>query len=115
MVKKHKHCSYFPAYEIVIDELRDYRFYKEDMVHPTDQAINYVWEKFMGTYFNEETIQLIDKILKIKNAAAHKPFNYKSTEHKLFIKKQLETINQLKSKNPFLDFEQEINQLNQLK
>jgi hypothetical protein len=115
LVKKHKNCSYFPAYEIVIDELRDYRFYKEDMVHPTDQAINYVWEKFMGTYFNEETIQLIDKILKIKNAAAHKPFNYKSTEHQLFIKKQLETINQLKSKNPFLDFEQEINQLNQLK
>ena len=115
LVKKFNNCSYFPAYEIIIDELRDYRFYKEDMVHPTNQAVNYVWEKFSETYFSEETKQLNEEIIKIKNAAAHKPFNYESTEHQLFIKKQLETINQLKSKNPFLDFEQEFNQLNQLK
>ena len=115
LVKKYKNCSYFPAYEIVIDELRDYRFFKEDMVHPTDQAVNYVWEKFSETYFNEETKQLIEEILKIKNAVAHKPFNYESKEHQLFIKKQIETINQLKSKYSFLYFTTEINQLNQLK
>lgn len=115
LVNKFKNCHYFPAYEIVIDELRDYRFYKEDMVHPTDQAINYVWEKFRETYFDENTIQLIEEIIKIKNAAAHKPFNYESTEHQFFIKKQLETINYLKSKYPFLNFEEEKNQLSQQK
>ncbi|MCB9363907.1 MAG: GSCFA domain-containing protein [Flavobacteriales bacterium] len=115
LVKKFKNCSYFPAYEIVIDELRDYRFYKEDMVHPTDQAINYVWKKFSDTYFSEETNQLKEEIIKINNAASHKPFNYESIEHQQFIKKQLEVINQLKSKNPFLSFEKEIKQLNQLK
>lgn len=115
LVKKFKNCSYFPAYEIVIDELRDYRFYKEDMVHPTDQAINYVWEKFSDTYFSDETNQLKEEIIKINNAASHKPFNYESLEHQQFIKKQLEVINQLRSKNPFLSFEKEIKQLNLLK
>ena len=68
LMNKFENCSYFPAYEIVIDELRDYRFYKEDMVHPSDQAINYVWDKFSETYFEQSTLDLVEQILKIKNA-----------------------------------------------
>jgi hypothetical protein len=113
LTKQFKNCHYFPAYEIVIDELRDYRFYKEDMVHPTEQAIDYVWNKFSETYFEQSTSDLVEEILKIKNAVAHKPFNYESKAHQLFITKQLVTINQLKSKHIFLDFKEEINQLKQ--
>ncbi|TXB64689.1 GSCFA domain-containing protein [Vicingus serpentipes] len=113
LMNKYENCSYFPAYEIVIDELRDYRFYKEDMIHPSDQAINYVWDKFSETYFEPSTLDLVEQIFKIKNAAAHKPFNYESIGHKQFVAKQTELINKLKQTAPYLDFEQEISQLNQ--
>lgn len=115
LVKKYDNCYYFPAYEIVIDELRDYRFYKEDMVHPTNQAVNYVWDKFSETYFNDKTKQLNIEIHKIRNAASHKPFDFDSGEHQGFIKKQAEVMESLISNNPFLDFEEEENRLNQHK
>tara|TARA_R110001592_G_scaffold29262_2_gene106291 strand:- start:1686 stop:2657 length:972 start_codon:yes stop_codon:yes gene_type:complete len=115
LTKQFKNCHYFPAYEIVIDELRDYRFYKEDMVHPTEQAINYVWDKFGETYFEQSTSDLLEQIVKLKSAVAHKPFNSESLAHKQFVEKQLENIEILKQTAPFLDFKQEIKQLNQQK
>ncbi|HRN42090.1 MAG TPA: GSCFA domain-containing protein [Vicingus sp.] len=69
LTKNHTNCHYFGAYEMVIDELRDYRFFKEDMIHPTPQAINYVWEKFATTYFNKETTLLNQQIEKLQQAA----------------------------------------------
>lgn len=100
-------CSYFPAYEIVMDELRDYRFFKDDLVHPTDLAVNYVWEKFSMSYFSKETITLMGNIQKIKQAATHKPFDFNSKKHQQFIKHQLTIIQELTAQFPHLNFEEE--------
>lgn len=86
--------SYFPAYEIVNDELRDYRFYKEDMLHPSDQAVEYIWQKFRGAYFDKTAEQFLAEWQPIKEALAHKPFHPDSEETKLF---QAQTEERLKA------------------
>ena len=115
LVEQHSNYHYFPAYELVIDELRDYRFYKSDLVHPTDLAVNYVWEKFKNCYLDANTKLLIDAILKIKLAANHKPFNFESEEHQLFIAKQIVLMNELSKKFNFLDFTAELERISQPK
>lgn len=107
LTEKFDNCSYFPAYEIVMDELRDYRFFKDDLVHPTDLAVNYVWEKFSMSYFSKETIALIGNIQKIKQAATHKPFDFDSENHQQFIKNQLAIIQELTTEFPHFNFEEE--------
>ncbi len=107
LVEQNKNCSYFPAYEIVIDELRDYRFFKDDLIHPTEMAVNYVWEKFTHCFFNADTKKLITEIQKIKAAANHKPFNFESEAHQNFIKTQIQLMDKLSTQFPFLDFEEE--------
>ena len=92
---------YFPAYEIVMDELRDYRFYNEDMLHPNNLAINYIWEKFSETYFSAETIHIQREIAEISTAEAHKPFNPDTKEHQVFLKKLEEKKETLRNKYPF--------------
>lgn len=77
--------SYFPAYEIINDELRDYRFYKEDMLHPSDQAVEYIWEKFRGAYFGKAAEQFLEDWRPIKEALGHKPFHPDSPEHRKFL------------------------------
>ena len=77
--------SYFPAYEIMNDELRDYRFYKEDMLHPSDQAVEYIWEKFRETYFGKAAELFLEDWRPIREALGHKPFNPDSEEHQKFI------------------------------
>lgn len=79
--------SYFPAYEIMNDELRDYRFYKEDMLHPSDQAVEYIWEKFRETYFGKAAELFLEDWRPIREALGHKPFNPDSEEHQKFIAK----------------------------
>lgn len=66
LVEQHPHCTYFPAYELVMDELRDYRFFKEDLVHPTDMAIQYIWEKLGACFFDDDTHTLNKAIEKIR-------------------------------------------------
>ena len=78
---------YFPAYELVVDDLRDYRFYKEDLIHPTDQAIEYVYEKFSETYFSEKTKQAVElksEIIKLEN---HRFLNANDAEKKIHFEK----------------------------
>lgn len=75
---------YFPAYELVLDELRDYRFYAEDMVHPSEVAVQYVWERFSSACFSPETLQIIEESENIRRALAHKPFHPDSEEYKRF-------------------------------
>lgn len=111
LTSQHKNCSYFAAYEMVIDELRDYRFFKEDMIHPTPQAINYVWDKFASTYFNEQTTQLNQRIEKLQQAVLHRPFDFESESHQKFIKQQVIQMQQLEKEFPFLNFEEEISLL----
>lgn len=108
LTEQFNNCNYFPAYELVIDELRDYRFYKDDMVHPTGLAINYVWNKFSKCYFDEDTTMLNEAILKVVQSVNHRPFDPKSEAHQKFTKALKETINHIKEDFPFLDFSEEI-------
>lgn len=112
LVEQHSNCQYFPAYEVVIDELRDYRFYKDDLVHPTEMGINYVWEKFSKVYFDSDTEALNKAIEKIMNAAQHIPFDKKSEAHQKFVSVMLNTIKLVQEELPFLDFEHEKKLLN---
>ncbi len=77
--------SYFPAYEIVLDELRDYRFYQPDMLHPSQQAVEYIWERFSEIYFSERAKQFILDWRPIKEALSHRPFHPDSDEYRLFL------------------------------
>ena len=79
--------SYFPAYEIMNDELRDYRFYQPDMLHPSEQAVDYIYELFAETYFSADTKEMVREWQPIKAAIAHRPFNPDSEEHKAFLAK----------------------------
>ncbi|MBQ8736096.1 MAG: GSCFA domain-containing protein [Bacteroidaceae bacterium] len=101
---------YFPAYEIVLDELRDYRFYDEDMIHPSTTAVNYIWECFRSTYFNEETNNIVVQLEEINRALAHRPFDEKSQAHANFKQKLLLKIESVKEKYPFFDFTNELKQ-----
>mgnify|MGYP000005836499 CR=1 FL=1 len=85
IIKIHENTFYFPSYEIMMDELRDYRFYKEDMIHPNQIAINYIWEKFYENWFSDEALDLKKQVLKIQRGLEHKPFNPNSNEHRKFL------------------------------
>lgn len=90
LVKANVNCTYFPAYEIVNDELRDYRFYREDMLHPTDQAVEYIWQRFGETFFSKQTRKFLEEWRPIKAALAHRPFNPEAEEYKKFLEKAKE-------------------------
>ena len=100
---------YFPSYEIILDELRDYRFYADDMVHPSSLAVNYLWERFSETFFHPETQALIKECATIRKAIAHKPFHPESEEYKRFLGQIVLKIERLNGKYPYLDFEKETN------
>ena len=98
---------YFPAYELVIDDLRDYRFYAEDMVHPNYAATNYVWEKFVTTCIDEPSKQLMKEIAVIVAAKNHKAFNPASDQHKKFLQVNLEKLRTIEQKYPYINFSEE--------
>ena len=78
--------SYFPSYEIMMDELRDYRFYAEDMVHPNKTAINYIWERFIETWISENSQATMQEVETIQKGISHRPFNENSEQHQKFLK-----------------------------
>jgi hypothetical protein len=88
--------EYFPAYEIMMDDLRDYRFYKSDMLHPTEDAENYIWEKFADKYFDEETRTFMKKWDEILSAIQHRPFHPSSHAHQGFLKDTLRKLEEMK-------------------
>lgn len=98
VVREHDMVEYFPAYEIVNDELRDYRFYREDMFHPSDQAVEYIWQRFGDTYFSEHTLSFLEEWRPVKAALGHRPFNADSEEHKEFLRKTMAKADALKAK-----------------
>lgn len=98
VVLGHDMVEYFPAYEIVNDELRDYRFYREDMLHPSDQAVEYIWQRFGDTYFSEHTLSFLEEWRPVKAALGHRPFNADSEEHKEFLRKTMAKADALKAK-----------------
>ena len=108
VINKFPGLYYFPAYEIVIDVLRDYRFYDIDMVHPNYPATEFVMEKFRENFVDEESQQLMEEIKKIVIARKHKAFQPGTNAHKLFLKAHLEKTKELQVKYPFLDLTDEI-------
>lgn len=99
--------SYFPAYELVVDDLRDYRFYAADMVHPAPMAIDYIWEQWMDVYFGAHTRQLVHAIEKIQKGVAHRPFHAGSDGHLGFIQKLNQEMDALEARCPFVGFSEE--------
>ena len=98
---------YFPAYEILLDDLRDYRFYNKDLIHPNVVAVDYIWEDFQQAFFSEQTKMLLKKIEKIIQASEHRPFHPQTNTHREFVLKQLQNIQELEREYEFLDFEKE--------
>ena len=99
---------YFPAYEIVMDELRDYRYFAEDMLHPNYQTTNYVWEVLQNTLIERQTRQVMTEVEEIISAANHRPRNPNSDAHRAFQEKYLNKILKFKQDYPEFDFEKEI-------
>lgn len=97
-------AHYFPSYEIVMDELRDYRFYNEDMIHPNGTAVNYIWQRFKDCWMSRDTIAIMGEVDKIQRGLAHKPFNENSEAHQQFLKKLRSKIADLKEQWPEMRF-----------
>ena len=85
LVQRCTSVSYFPAYEIVLDELRDYRFYQPDMLHPSQQTVDYIWERFVDSYFSPRAKAFLQEWKPIKEALAHRPFHPDSDDYKKFL------------------------------
>lgn len=100
-----KGATYFPSYEIVMDELRDYRFYEKDMVHPNTMAVDYIWEKFRYAWISESAYPVMERVETIQKALAHKPFNPDSEAHKRFLKEVQTKIEYLQESNPTINFD----------
>ena len=96
--------NYFPSYEIMMDELRDYRFYTEDMLHPNPVAIDYIWHKFSENYIDENAVLIMKEIDEIQKSLRHRSFNPESEEHQKFLAKLQQRINRLGEKLPQIRF-----------
>ena len=96
--------AYFPSYELIMDELRDYRFYNEDMIHPNNLAINYIWEKFKEVWISEYAYDIIDKVGAIQKGLQHKAFNPTSKAHQKFLQNLEAEITQLQMQCPHIEF-----------
>ena len=102
-----QYAFYFPSYEIVLDELRDYRFYAEDMLHPSPLAVRYLWQRFSETFFSAETKQVMIEVDDIRRDLAHKPFHPESEAYQRFLGQIVLKIERLIGKYPYLDFQKE--------
>ena len=100
LVAKFENVYYFPSYEILIDDLRDYRYYGEDLAHPSKVAVDYVWERFCEAMLTKRTQEMLPRIAQIVSAAEHRPFNPESESHKEFCRKMIEKANAM----PQIDF-----------
>jgi hypothetical protein len=101
-----KTCNsqYFPSYEIMMDELRDYRFYANDMLHPSQIAIDYLWSKFFENYVSETEFETMNEVCAIQKLLSHRPFNPNSESHQKFLANLKEKISRLQVKLPFIGF-----------
>ncbi|OMP31031.1 GSCFA domain-containing protein [Mangrovimonas sp. DI 80] len=104
VVEPRQQTCYFPSYEILMDELRDYRFYAEDMVHPNPTAINYVWERFKKVWFHGSTKPIMKIVDTVQKGMLHRPFNPNSEAHQGFLKVLKEKKEELVAQYPFMEF-----------
>ena len=112
MINKFDRLHYFPAYEIVIDVLRDYRFYDIDLVHPNYMATDFVLQKFISTCMDDQARELIDELRKLSIARRHKAFQPSTVAHKQFLQSSAEKTMELQRKYPFLDLKEEMDYFN---
>ena len=96
--------SYFPSYELLMDELRDYRFYERDMVHPNQLAIDYIWEKFKSIWISDTSFAIMDEVDTVQRGVSHRPFHPESEQHLSFRKTLDSKIIDLKMRYPFMEF-----------
>ena len=101
--RRHHNAVYFPAYEILTDDLRDYRFYADDLVHPSEQAMKYIWELFTAAAFTDAARRMLPLVEAVTTAVCHRPLHPESDEYRRFCRKQLEIIDSLKE----IDFSRE--------
>jgi len=94
---KRNQLYYFPSYEIMLDDLRDYRFYANDMVHPNETAIQYIWEQFQQVWIDEKSNSIMKEVDTIQKGLAHRPFNPNSTQHQMFLKSLQQKVITLKN------------------
>ncbi len=106
------HVDYFPAYEILLDELRDYRFFDRDLVHPNELAVDYIYERYETCYYREETMTVVNEVRKLLKSVAHRAFDPESSAHQQFLQKLLTKCNALTSKHP-INLEKEINYISE--
>lgn len=99
-----RNTEYFPSYEIMMDELRDYRFYNEDMLHPNQIAIDYIWKLFSENYISQESTAVMQEVDEIQKSLRHRSFNPESDQHQKFLAKLQQKINLLGEKLPHIKF-----------
>jgi hypothetical protein len=107
-IRQSEHCNlntaYFPSYEIMMDELRDYRFYAQDMIHPSQTAIDYIWKRFSETWISEEAFSTLQVIENIQKGLSHRSFSAESEQHLIFLAKIQQRIAVLQRQFPFMKF-----------
>lgn len=108
LIEKYDHAYYFPAYELLIDVLRDYRFYDVDLVHPNYAATEFVFEKFEQSFIDEDAKAFMEEIKKISTGYKHKPFQPETQSHRSFLRNTFEKVRSLQEKLPQLDFSKEL-------
>ena len=109
-----QHVYYFPAYEIVLDELRDYRFYADDMLHMSGFTVDYIWERFLYSFISPEVLGLMNQIGRVNKGVAHRPFDPQSEEYHRLVKKMLAERAMISRSYPMIDFSEEKRKLNEV-
>ncbi len=109
-----QHVYYFPADEIVLDELRDYRFYADDMLHMSGFTVDYIWERFLYSFISPEVLGLMNQIGRVNKGVAHRPFDPQSEEYHRLVKKMLAEIAMISRSYPMIDFSEEKRKLNEV-
>lgn len=107
-------AAYFPSYELLMDDLRDYRYYADDLLHPNKQALDYISTKFCDHFISKETLTLIKEIKEIKSFLSHRPFNLKSEDYQSAVKNYQTKLRDLQNVHPDLNFSEEVSQINSL-
>lgn len=111
-IKSNKHCTYFPSYEIMMDDLRDYRFYDSDLLHPNEMGIQYIWEKFSETFIDNQFKELMNDIEEIIKAYNHRPFNKESPAYLNFVKKYADKVERIIKQYPGINLSEEAKYFN---
>ncbi len=105
LIEEFDSVSYFPVYEVFMDELRDYRYFAADMIHPSDVAIQYIWDLFQDSFFSPEAKSLTQKVDRLIKSIEHKPVNHTSLKYQQFIDNMLKNIKEIESQYKYMDFE----------